>query len=165
MKTTLFFRRTAVIGGAPAVADFMAKEKGIIAESSLPPTFTRLHTEYGALNQAGARHRASRKGMAPLFSAESFAAFVPKLDAALTGFVERLAASDGAPVAVVPETKAFCLDLFAELFVGEPLSAAEREAFDLVSARGRAVWGGGGRGLTRKNKVQRGPALARRAAA
>ena len=44
----------------------------------------------------------------------------------------------------MPETKAFCLDLFAELFVGEPLSAAEREAFDLVSARGRAVLGGGG---------------------
>ena len=59
--TTLFFRPTAVVGGPEAVQQFTRLERNI-SESALPAAFTALHTPDGALNQAGEKHRFTRRG-------------------------------------------------------------------------------------------------------
>ena len=124
--TTLFFRPTAVIGGPPAVEEFVARER-MITESSLPAPFTALHTPYGALNQSGARHRATRAGYQPLFQTSALQGYLPVLSKAITGFTDRIA-KEG-ETCIARDGKVFCLNLFAELFTGEALSSEEIEAF------------------------------------
>lgn len=129
--TTLFFRPTAVIGGPPAVEEFIACER-TIAESSLPAAFTALHTPYGALNQSGARHRATRAGYQPLFQTTALEGYLPILTQAITAFTDRIAREGHTCIA--RDGKIVCLNLFAELFAGEALSDAEIEAFITYNA-------------------------------
>ena len=124
--TTLFFRPTAVVGGTEAVADFLKKERSISA-SSLPAAFTALHTNDGALNQQGARHRSTRAGYAPLFTSTAFEAFLPTLNRRITAFVDRVAEFGTTMIAF--DCKRVCLDLYAEIFAGEPITEPEAEAF------------------------------------
>jgi len=124
--TTLFFRPTAVVGGHKAVEEFLEKER-TISESSLPPAFQHLHTHYGALNQQGARHRSTRAGYAPLFNNTAFGAFLPALNRGITAFVDEVVKRGTTCIAF--DCKRVCLDLFAEIFTGEPLTDAEAEAF------------------------------------
>lgn len=124
--TTLFFRPTAVVGGPAAVEEFMARERAI-AESSLPAPFQALHTPYGALNQSGDRHRATRVGYQPLFTSPTFEGYLPVLNRSLTAFTDRIAREGHTFIA--RDGKILCLNLFAELFAGEALSPTEIEAF------------------------------------
>jgi cytochrome P450 len=129
--TTLFFRPTAVIGGPASVEEFVTRER-TISESSLPAPFTALHTPDGALNQSGARHRATRAGYQPLFQASALESYLPVLTEAITGFTDGIA-QDGETY-IARDGKVFCLNLFAELFAGEALSSEEIEAFMTYNA-------------------------------
>ena len=124
---TLFFRPTAVIGGPLAVEEFVASERAI-TESSLPAAFTALHTPYGALNQSGVRHRATRAGYQPLFQINALESYLPVLTRTITGFTDRIASEGHTHIA--RDGKLLCLNLFAELFAGEALSYDELEAFN-----------------------------------
>jgi cytochrome P450 len=124
--TTLFFRPTAVVGGPAAVEDFMARER-TIAESSLPAPFQALHTSDGALNQSGARHRATRAGYQPLFMSSALEGYLPVLTRAITTFTDQIAREGHTRIA--RDGKILCLNLFAEVFAGEALSPEEIEAF------------------------------------
>jgi cytochrome P450 len=124
--TTLFFRPTAVVGSPAAVEEFMASERAI-AESSLPAPFQALHTSYGALNQSGDRHRATRVGYQPLFTSRAFEGYLSVLNRSITAFTDQIAREGHTFIA--RDGKIHCLNLFAELFAGEALSPAEREAF------------------------------------
>jgi len=124
--TTLFFRPTAVVGGIEAVEEFLVKERSI-SESSLPAAFTALHTSDGALNQQGARHRSTRAGYAPLFNSTAFESFLPILNRGITAFVDRVVERGTTRIAF--DSKRICLDLFAEILAGEPLTESEAEAF------------------------------------
>ncbi|MFN9646120.1 MAG: cytochrome P450 [Cyanobacteriota bacterium] len=124
--TTLFFRPTAVVGGPAAVEEFMARER-VIAESSLPASFQTLHTPYGALNQSGDRHRATRAGYQPLFMSSALESYLPVLNRSLTSFTDQIA-REGCTF-IARDGKTLCLNMFAELFAGEALSPAEVEAF------------------------------------
>ena len=126
-QTTLFFRKTAVLGAPEGVEAFLQQE-GSIRASALPAPFTELHTAYGALNQAGDRHRATRHSYAPLFSSAAFDRYLPRLDAAISGFCDWAAQQSAVPIAL--EAKRFCLQLFAELFAGETLSEQELSDFN-----------------------------------
>ena len=124
--TTLFFRPTAVVGGVQAVEHFLDQERAI-SESSLPAAFTALHTPYGALNQQGARHRSTRAGYAPLFTSSAFAGLLPLINQRITAFVGGVAHQGS--TAIARDCKRLCLDLFAEIFAGDSLTAEEAEAF------------------------------------
>ncbi len=124
--TTLFFRPTAVVGGVEAVETFLAQERAI-SESSLPAAFTALHTPDGALNQQGVRHRSTRAGYAPLFNSRAFEGALPAINQRITAFVDAVARQGTTHIA--RDCKQLCLDLFAEVFAGEALSAAEAEDF------------------------------------
>ena len=124
--TTLFFQPTAVVGGIGAIEEFLRKERSI-SESSLPETFTALHTPYGALNQQGARHRSTRAGYAPLFNKSAFESFLPTLNRRITAFVDQVV--DQGTTRIAFDCKRVCLDLFAECFAGEALTDREAEAF------------------------------------
>ena len=124
--TTLFFRPTAVVGGVQAVEHFLDQERAI-SESSLPAAFTALHTPYGALNQQGARHRSTRAGYAPLFTSSAFAGLLPLINQRITAFVNGVAHQGS--TAIARDCKRLCLDLFAEIFAGDSLTAEEAEAF------------------------------------
>lgn len=125
-STTLFFRPTVVVGGTEAVTDFLQKERSISA-SALPAAFTALHTPDGALNQEGARHRSTRAGYAPLFNSTAFETFLPTLNRSITAFVDQVVQRGETRIAF--DSKRICLDLFAEIFAGEPLTQSEAEAF------------------------------------
>ncbi|MFM1798502.1 MAG: hypothetical protein RLZZ117_780 [Cyanobacteriota bacterium] len=124
--TTLFFRPTAVVGSPAAVEEFMARERAI-AESSLPAPFQALHTSYGALNQSGDRHRATRVGYQPLFTSRAFEGYLPVMNRSITAFTDQIAREGHTFIA--RDGKIHGLNLFAELFAGEALSPEEREAF------------------------------------
>jgi cytochrome P450 len=124
--TTLFFRPTAVVGSPAAVEDFMARERAI-AESSLPAPFQALHTAWGALNQSGDRHRATRVGYQPLFTASAFESYLPVLNRNITTFTDQIAREGHTFIA--RDGKILCLNMFAELFAGEALSPAEIASF------------------------------------
>lgn len=124
--TTLFFRPTAVVGGVEAVENFLDQERSI-SESSLPAAFTALHTPDGALNQQGARHRSTRSGYAPLFSSRAFDGVLPAINQRISAFVDAVARQGATHIA--RDCKRLCLDLFAEVFAGEALTAAEAEDF------------------------------------
>jgi cytochrome P450 len=129
--TTLFLRPTAVVGGPPAVEEFVAHER-TITESSLPAAFTALHTPDGALNQSGARHRATRAGYQPLFQNSALDSYLPVLTNAITDFTDQIAKAG--QTCIAREGKIFCLNLFAELFAGKALSPEEIEAFITYNA-------------------------------
>jgi cytochrome P450 len=129
--TTLFFRPTAVVGGPPAVEAFVAGEHAI-TESALPAAFTALHTPYGALNQSGARHRATRNGYQPLFQTSALESYLPVLNNAITSFTDQIATNGHTHIA--RDSKHFCLNLFAELFAGEALNQEEIAAFHTYNA-------------------------------
>ena len=129
--TTLFFRPTAVVGGPPAVEDFLARERSI-TDSSLPAPFTALHTPYGALNQSGARHRATRISYQPLFQSAALETYLPVLTKTITQFTDQISRRGHSNIA--RESKSVCLNLFAELFAGEPLSSEEIDAFNTYNA-------------------------------
>ena len=125
--TTLFFRPTVVVGGPEAVTDFLQKERSI-SESALPAAFTALHTPDGALNQEGARHRSTRAGYAPLFNSAAFATFLPIMNRGITTFVDQVVQRGTTRIAL--DSKRMCLDLFAEIFAGDPLTESEAKAFN-----------------------------------
>ena len=129
--TTLFFRPTAVVGGVEGVADFLQQEE-VIAESSLPAAFTALHTPYGALNQHGERHRATRAGYGPVLNRAALQQALPVLDRGFSAFAERVQQQGSTRLA--KELKLLCLNLFAEIFAGEALSSAEQDAFQTYNA-------------------------------
>ena len=129
--TILFFRPTAVVGGPPAVGDFLAHER-TITESSLPGPFTTLHTPYGALNQSGSRHRATRIGYQPLFQNDALENYLPVLTQSITAFTDRICRQGHTNIA--RDSKIFCLNLFSELLTGAPLSDDEVEAFITYNA-------------------------------
>ena len=125
--TTLFFKKTAVVGGATAVEGFIKQESSILT-SSLPATFTELHTVYGAMNQSGERHQSTRAGYAPLFTNKAFQSYAQTIDRSISKFTSDTAQQDTSFIA--KEAKRFCLNLFAEIFAGEQLSEQELKAFE-----------------------------------
>ena len=124
--TTLFFRPTAVIGGPTAVEQFIRLERSI-SESALPAAFTALHTKDGALNQAGDQHRSTRRGYSALFSPSNLEAYLPAINRCMVQFSTSIAQRGSTRIAF--DAKYLCLNLFAEIFAGESLSAAEIDAF------------------------------------
>ena len=124
--TTLFFRPTAVLGGPEAVEQFIRLESSI-SESALPPAFTALHTADGALNQAGEKHRSTRRGYAALFSPSNLESYLPGINRSMVRFTADIAQRGSTSIAL--EAKHLCLNLYAELFAGESLTTKEIEAF------------------------------------
>ena len=123
--TTLFFRPTAVVGGPEAVAQFIRLESRI-SESALPAAFTALHTPDGALNQAGAKHRSTRRGYSALFSPTNLESYLPTINRCMVQFTSSIAERGTTRIAF--DAKHLCLNLFAELFAGESLAMQEIEA-------------------------------------
>ena len=123
--TTLFFRPTAVLGGPEAVEQFIRLES-TISESALPPAFTALHTADGALNQAGEKHRSTRRGYAALFSPSNLESYLPGINRSMVRFTADIAQRGSTSIAL--EAKHLCLNLYAELFAGESLTTKEIEA-------------------------------------
>jgi cytochrome P450 len=128
--TTLFFRPTAVLGGPEAVEQFIRLESSI-SESALPPAFTALHTADGALNQAGEKHRSTRRGYAALFSPSNLESYLPGINRSMAQFTADIAQRESTFIAL--EAKHLCLNLYAELFAGESLTTKEIEAFILYN--------------------------------
>ncbi len=124
--TTLFFRPTAVVGGPEAVEQFIRQERSI-SESALPAAFTALHTPDGALNQAGEKHRSTRRGYSALFSPSNLESYLPEINRCMVQFTSRIAQRGSTCIAL--EAKHLCLNLYAELFAGEPLTTDEIQAF------------------------------------
>lgn len=124
-STTMFFRPTVVVGGPSNVDEFLSKEAGLIEQSSLPPIFTELHTEWGALNLQGAAHMAARQAYAPLLSQAALVRYLPTVEARVAELVARAAAHEGRGFAIAAEAKPWAVQLYAELFVGEQLEPSE----------------------------------------
>ena len=124
--TTLFFRPTAVVGGPEAVEQFIRLERSI-SESALPAAFTALHTPDGALNQAGEKHRFTRRGYSALFSPTILESFLPEINRCMVRFTTNIAQRGTTHIAL--DAKHLCLNLYAELFAGESLTMAEIQAF------------------------------------
>ena len=124
--TTLFFRPTAVVGGPEAVEQFTRLERNI-SESALPAAFTALHTPDGALNQAGEKHRFTRRGYSSLFSPNKLESYLPAINRCMVRFASNIAERGTTCIAL--DAKHLCLNLFAELFAGESLTTDEIHAF------------------------------------
>jgi cytochrome P450 len=124
--TTLFFRPTAVVGGPEAVDQFTRLERNI-SESALPAAFTALHTPDGALNQAGEKHRFTRRGYSSLFSPNNLESYLPAINRCMVRFASNIAERGTTCIAL--DAKHLCLNLFAELFAGESLTTDEIHAF------------------------------------
>ena len=124
--TTLFFRPTAVVGGPEAVQQFTRLERNI-SESALPAAFTALHTPDGALNQAGEKHRFTRRGYSGLFSPSNLESYLPEINRSMVRFTSTIAERGTTCIAL--DAKHLCLNLFAELFGGESLTTDEIHAF------------------------------------
>ena len=122
----MFFRPTVFVGGPDNIEEFQQKER-FITESCLPPTFATLHTKYGALNQQGEAHKASRRAFSTFLSGESLSGYLPLIEARTSEFVDVAAARGETQLA--GDLKSFYLDLMAELFTGAPLSAEEKQLF------------------------------------
>ena len=110
--TTLFFRPTAVVGGPEAVQQFTRLERNI-SESALPAAFTALHTPDGALNQAGEKHRFTRRGYSGLFSPSKLESYLPEINRSMVRFTSSIAERGTTCIAL--DAKHLCLNLFAEL--------------------------------------------------
>ena len=124
--TTLFFRPTAVVGGPDAVEQFIRLERSI-GESALPAAFTALHTADGALNQAGEKHRSTRRGYSALFSPTNLESYLPQINRCMVQFTSSIAQHGSTCIAL--DAKQLCLNLYSELFAGESLTKDEIEAF------------------------------------
>lgn len=124
--TTLFFRPTAVVGGPDAVEQFIRLERSI-SESALPAAFTALHTADGALNQAGEKHRSTRRGYSALFSPTNLESYLPQINRCMVQFTSSIAQHGSTCIAL--DAKHLCLNLYSELFAGESLTKDEIEAF------------------------------------
>ena len=136
--TNIFFRPTVVIGGQPSVKDFINKEyKGKITVSSLPETFSLLHTKYGPLNldSTGSEHKHRREFHKKLFSPDSVEVFMKLVDDELDLFMielkDRFTNDPKSNLCVTPELSKFCLNLFAKIFVGSTLN--DEQVNDFVS--------------------------------
>lgn len=127
-STFLFFRPTVVVGGPQAVTEFIEKER-TISVSSLPDTFSTLHTEYGLLNLAGESLTATRRAILPLLNAKSLDDYLPVIERRVSEWVEDVAARG--ETQLTPDLQHSMLSLFAEIFTGSSLS--EKEAQDFVS--------------------------------
>ncbi|CAM9245353.1 unnamed protein product, partial [Heterosigma akashiwo] len=137
-STYLFFRKTVVVGSQQLVKEFVATEREAgITKSSLPPVFTKLHTQYGALNLEGELHRDARNGLDAILGADAIRnEYMPIIDVRTTEMVAQLSnmVDQGQSIFIAPALKKFYLNLFSELFTGEPLSDHERSLFELYNA-------------------------------
>ena len=68
-----------------------------------------------------------RSGYQPLFKTSALEGYLPLLNTAITAFTDRIAQQGHTHIA--RDGKIFCLNLFADLFAGEALSAEEISAF------------------------------------
>lgn len=116
-QTNYFGRKTVIVGG-DLVEDFIKAEKEI-TKSALPDTFSQLHTEYGTMNQAGAKHMNTRSNLIKgALCEEAFQAFLPIIQRRCLELVEKVAKQK--TMRVAKELKDWSVKLFSELFAGEP---------------------------------------------
>lgn len=134
--TNIFFKPTVVIGGQVAVKDFIEKEfKGKIIQSSLPDTFSELHTEYGALNldSTGNEHKHLRKFFNKVLSPDSVETFMKDIDSEIDAYMielkQRVAKDPDLKVYLTPELSKFCLNIFARIFSGASLTDDQVDDF------------------------------------
>jgi len=125
-SASIFFRPTVVVGGPKAVGEFLEKEKGI-AYSSLPAPLQKLMTGLNVLLQTGEQHKQSRKNIAPLLSADSLNAYIPTIEKRVDEYLDGIEARG--ETALAKDFTSFCLQLFAELFSGDPLTEEEERLF------------------------------------
>uniref|UniRef100_A0A7S4FF29 Cytochrome P450 n=1 Tax=Eutreptiella gymnastica TaxID=73025 RepID=A0A7S4FF29_9EUGL len=136
-STYLFFRPTVVVGGQPAVADFIAKEKKAkITRSTLPPTFEELHTAYGSLNMDsnGEEHQLLRRVFRDIFGPKAMEQYLPfveeEMDVYVADLLERVKKDPEGPVYLVPELRTFSLNAFSKIFSEEGLTDEQVQLFD-----------------------------------
>ena len=89
-KTAFFFKPTIAFGSKEAVEEFKSFEASLPADEALPETFRELHTEYGALKQSGAKHKATRKNFARVLGREALETYVPEIAMRTEEFVNKL---------------------------------------------------------------------------
>ena len=118
--TTLFFRPTAVVGGIQAVENL---EQGVPSPKARCRRPSQPCTPYGALSQEGARHPSP----APATPSVHQRCLLPLINQRITAFIT--ATVHQGSTAIARDCKRLCLDLFAEIFAGDSLTAEEAEAF------------------------------------
>jgi len=89
-KTAFFFKPTIAFGSKEAVEEFKSFEASLPADEALPETFRELHTEYGALKQNGAKHKATRKNFGRVLGREALETYVPEIATRTEEFVNKL---------------------------------------------------------------------------
>jgi len=125
-STTLFFRPTVVVGGQKSVSEFLAVDSDI-AESSLPPPLQELMTERNTLLQTGERHMASRRMISPVLDLEALKTYLPIIERRADLYVKTLSMNNSTLLA--KDLTTFCLQLYAEIFTGHPLTEEQERLF------------------------------------
>jgi cytochrome P450 len=129
-STTLFFRPTVVVGGQSNVAEFLNVEQTVV-ESSLPLPLQALMTDKNLLLQSGERHAASRRMMANILNIDALKVYLPIIERRAEEYISALAQRSDTYLA--KDFTKFCLQLFAEIFSGHPLTEEEERLFTVYN--------------------------------
>ena len=117
-KTAFFFKPTIAFGSKEAVDEFKSFEASLPADEALPETFRELHTEYGALKQSGAKHKATRKNFSRVLGREALETYVPEIAMRTEEFVNKLEQRK-VPLFLGKDIKRFALKTLFYLFLGK----------------------------------------------
>lgn len=117
-KTNVFGRETVMIGGVENVQEFLKIEPKITT-SSLPETFVKLHTEYGALNMSGEKLRTTRANLGKVLGPAAMKAYLPVIEDCSERFMDEVLTTKR--MALTPDLERLCIQMYAEMLLGRTI--------------------------------------------